>query len=67
MTRVCFFTKYPPIEGGTASRSYWLIRALGEKGIEAHVITDALEKEWLEKIDFEDAGDLANFQPEMIW
>lgn len=66
--KVCFFTKYPPIEGGTSSRSYWLARGLGEKGIEVHIITDAFEEKcWLEKIDFENIEDLTNLQPKNVY
>ena len=66
--KVCFFTKYPPTEGGTASRSYWLVRALGERGIDVHIITNALEEElWREKINFEDPEDLANYQPPNVY
>lgn len=66
--KICFFTKYPPIEGGVASRSYWLARALGEKGVEVHIITDALEEEsFRENIDFEDIEDLTNYQPSNVY
>jgi glycosyltransferase involved in cell wall biosynthesis len=66
--KVCFFTKYPPTEGGTASRSYWYIRGLGETGVEVHVITNSLEERiWREKLDFENPEDLVNFQPENVY
>jgi glycosyltransferase involved in cell wall biosynthesis len=66
--KVCFFTKYPPIEGGVSSRSYWLARALGGKGVEVHIITDALEEElYRENIDFENVDDLTNYQPPNVY
>lgn len=66
--KVCFFTKYPPTEGGTASRSYWLARALGEEGVEVHIVTNSLEENlWREKIDFGDTDDLENFQPKNVF
>jgi len=30
--KICFITKYPPIEGGESSKAYWLIKGLGERG-----------------------------------
>lgn len=68
MMKICFFTKYPPTEGGVASRSYWLARALGEQGVEVHIVTDALE-EMLhrENINFEDIDDLTNYQPPNVY
>jgi len=38
-------SKYPPIEGGVSSRIYWLAKALGERGHEVHIVTNALEVE----------------------
>ncbi len=43
--RICFISKYPPIEGGVSSRVYWLAKALGEKGHEVHIVTNAQEVE----------------------
>ena len=37
--------KYPPIEGGVSTRTYWLARALGEQGVEVHIVTNAQEVE----------------------
>jgi len=37
--RIAFLSKYPPIEGGIAARTYWLARGLAAKGHEVHVIT----------------------------
>ena len=43
--RVCFISKYPPIEGGVSAKTYWLAKALGEQGIEIFVITNSLDVE----------------------
>ncbi len=43
--RICLISKYPPIEGGVSARVYWLAKALGERGHEVHIITNALEVE----------------------
>lgn len=43
--KVCLLSKYPPIEGGVAAKVYWLAKALGEKGHEVHIVTNALEVE----------------------
>ena len=54
--KICIISKYPPIEGGVSSRTYWTARALGQKGHEVHVITNAneVEKEYREELDHED-------------
>lgn len=33
-------SKYPPLEGGIAAKTYWLCRALAERGHTVHVVTD---------------------------
>ena len=43
--RIAFITKYPPIQGGTSSRAYWLIRGLAKKGMKIKVITNSWETE----------------------
>lgn len=43
--RICFISKYPPIEGGISSSTYWLAKGLGERGHEVHIVTNALEVE----------------------
>ncbi|MFB6089067.1 MAG: glycosyltransferase, partial [Candidatus Aenigmatarchaeota archaeon] len=57
--------KYPPIEGGISSQSYWISRGLGKKDEEIDIVTNSLETEgeYRERItdDFED-----NYQPENI-
>lgn len=39
--RVCMISKFPPIEGGIAARTYWLARGYAEAGHEVHVVTNA--------------------------
>src|SRR3989344_1861971 len=67
--KVCFFSKYPPIEGGVSARTYWLARALGKKGLEIHLITNALEVEenYKEKIDWENLDDILAYQPDNVF
>ena len=45
-------SKYPPIEGGVSARVYWLVKALGERGHEVHIVTNAqeVEEEYKERI-----------------
>lgn len=54
--KICLISKYPPIEGGVSSRTYWLARALGSKGHEVHVVSNAWEVEssYRENIQTED-------------
>ncbi len=51
--RICIIGKYPPIQGGVSSDTYWLARALGERGHEVHVVTNAweVEDEYKERIE----------------
>jgi len=35
--------KYPPIEGGVSAKVYWLAKALGERGYEVYIFTNAQE------------------------
>jgi glycosyltransferase involved in cell wall biosynthesis len=51
--RICVIGKYPPIEGGVSSRVYWLAKALGERGHEIHIVTNALEVEEKYKEQFD--------------
>ena len=46
-------SKYPPIEGGVSARTYWLAKALGERGHEVHIVTNSqeVENEYKERID----------------
>lgn len=46
--RTCIISKYPPIQGGISSKTYWLAQGFAEKGVEVHVVTnaDCVEKEY---------------------
>src|SRR5680860_987321 len=39
--RICIVSKFPPIEGGIASRTYWRVRRLLDAGHEVAVVTNA--------------------------
>jgi len=64
--KICFISKYPPIEGGESSKAYWLIKGLGEEGHEVHIITNAweVEKEYREKIE---TDDLELYHPKNVY
>lgn len=51
--KTCLISKYPPIEGGVSARAYWLAKALGERGHEVHIVTNAqeVENEYREEIE----------------
>ena len=36
---IAFLSKYPPMEGGISSRTYWLARGLANRGHKVHIIT----------------------------
>ena len=57
-------SKYPPIEGGVSSKTYWTAKALGERGHEVHIVTNALEveEEYREGIDINDP----NYTPKNV-
>ena len=40
-----FISKYPPIEGGVSAQTYWLAKALGEKGHKVYVASNCWEVE----------------------
>ncbi len=63
--KICFICKYPPIEGGVSSKVYWLARALGERGHEVHIVTNALEveDEYRETLDINDP----NYSPKNVY
>ena len=46
--KICLISKYPPTQGGISARTYWLAQGLAERGVEAHVVTNAncIEKEY---------------------
>ena len=39
--KLLVISKYPPLEGGIAAKTYWLCSALAEKGHTVHVVTDS--------------------------
>jgi glycosyltransferase involved in cell wall biosynthesis len=41
--KVCVFGKFPPIQGGVSTRTYWLTHELAKLGNDVHVITNARE------------------------
>ena len=43
--KICLISKYPPIEGGISSGTYWLAKGLGKRGHHVHIVTNALEVE----------------------
>ncbi len=63
--KICIISKYPPIEGGVSSHSYWFAKALGERGHKVFFITNALcvEQEYRE---FLEGNDLKFYQPKNV-
>lgn len=43
MAKIVCISKYPPLEGGIAAKTYWLTEALSERGHEIHVVTDPFD------------------------
>jgi glycosyltransferase involved in cell wall biosynthesis len=41
--RICIIGKFPPIEGGVSTRTYWTAHRLAMRGHEVHVVTNAKE------------------------
>ena len=41
MASIIYISKYPPLEGGIAAKTYWLANSLARAGHTVHVITDA--------------------------
>jgi len=60
-------SKYPPIEGGESSKAYWLAKAIGERGHEVHVVTNAWEVEtnFRESIESQDLN--SEYQPKGVF
>ena len=40
MARIVYISKYPPLEGGIAAKTYWLAQALGGHNHDIHIVTD---------------------------
>jgi glycosyltransferase involved in cell wall biosynthesis len=64
--KIAFITKYPPIQGGTSAQMYRLIKGLGSKGHEVHVITNAWEVEDGYRTEIY-PEDLEHFQPPNVY
>lgn len=60
--KICFVTKYPPIQGGVSMRCYWLARGLAELGHDVAVVTNATEVEHAYRM-FLDGDDAAWLEP----
>ncbi len=43
MAEIVYISKYPPLEGGIASKTYWLANALARAGHTIHVVTDGVD------------------------
>jgi glycosyltransferase involved in cell wall biosynthesis len=41
--KILMLTKFPPTQGGEATKSYWIARGLGLAGHEVHIVTNAAE------------------------
>jgi glycosyltransferase involved in cell wall biosynthesis len=61
--RICIVGKYPPIEGGVSTTTYWLARGLASRGHEIHIVTNADEVEDRYRIQL-DADDAKMLQPQ---
>lgn len=40
---IVILSKYPPLEGGIAAKTYWMARGLAARGHEVHIITHGLD------------------------
>jgi len=63
--KICVIGKYPPIEGGVSTHTYWLVRGLAERGHQIHVVTNADEVEDTYRLTLE-AADAGWYQPEFV-
>jgi len=63
--KICVVGKYPPIEGGVSTHTYWLVRGLAERGHHVHVVTNADEVEDTYRLTL-DAADGDWYQPEFV-
>ncbi|PIZ41582.1 MAG: hypothetical protein COY37_02075 [Candidatus Aquicultor secundus] len=43
--KICMVSKFPPIQGGIAARTYWLARGLAEAGHEITIVTNSASVE----------------------
>ncbi len=42
MAKLVYISKYPPLEGGIAAKTFWLANALADSGHAVHIITDQI-------------------------
>ena len=63
--KICMISKYPPIEGGVSSDTYWLAKGLGEIGHDVFVVSNCweVEEKYREIIE---QGDLRNLEPKNV-
>lgn len=61
--KLCLVGKYPPIQGGVSTTTYWIARGLAARGHEVHVVTNAPEVEPIFRADL-DAADERWLEPE---
>jgi glycosyltransferase involved in cell wall biosynthesis len=43
MARIVVISKFPPIEGGIAAKTYWFCKALAERGHIIHIVTNRID------------------------
>jgi glycosyltransferase involved in cell wall biosynthesis len=60
--KICFIGKYPPIEGGVSTQSYWILRGLASRGHTIQVVTNAFEVEDRFRMQFPEECDWAMLQ-----
>ncbi len=39
--KICMIGKFPPIQGGVAARTFWLVKGLAEQDVTIHVVSNA--------------------------
>jgi glycosyltransferase involved in cell wall biosynthesis len=59
---LCFVCKYPPIQGGVSTDTYWIARGLARRGHRVDVVTNAGEVEERYRIRLE-TGDASWYEP----
>jgi hypothetical protein len=66
--RILIVGKYPPIQGGVSSHTYWLARGLGELGHDVSVVTNAdrVEEMYRIPINMNDHHTLHEYQPKGV-
>lgn len=60
--KILILGKYPPIEGGVSTNTYWLARGLAERGHDVHVVTNGDEVEDMFRLSLE-ADDWPWYEP----